>query len=92
MPSKTEAPVANETAVLPSSGIVKWFDTNKGYGFIQLNGGGANIFLHVKELRKCGILALNDGAPVSFTAIKGPKGYYATRYLKPSPNRKPAIG
>ena len=78
MPSETEVSAQGAIPPLPNRGSVKWFDTNKGYGFIQLDGGGADIFLHVKELRKCGILALNDGAPVSFTAVKGQKGFYAT--------------
>ena len=67
-----------ESEIFPSAGCVKWFDPTKGYGFIELPDGGKDIFLHVKELRKSGIVALNDGAPVKFTAVKGPKGLYAT--------------
>jgi len=59
-------------------GSVKWFNSEKGYGFIEVPDTSGDIFLHVKELRKSSIIALNDGASVSFTAVKGPKGLYAT--------------
>jgi CspA family cold shock protein len=68
----------NEAEVLPTSGSVKWFDPNKGYGFITPQPNGSDIFLHVKELRKSGIVGVNDGATVSFTPVKGPKGIFAT--------------
>jgi CspA family cold shock protein len=67
-----------EGEVLPSEGRVKWFDPQKGYGFITLPDGKQDIFVHIKELRKSGIVLLNDGLQVSFAAVKGPKGLYAT--------------
>ena len=62
-------------------GMIKWFDPAKGYGFIQINDGKEkkDVFLHVKELRRSGIVALNDGTEVSFTAKKGEKGLFATQ-------------
>lgn len=66
----------------PSSGVVKWFDPNKGYGFIQLSNKMADVFMHVKELRKCGIIALNDGDQVLFSIHEGHKGFYATDIKK----------
>ena len=67
MPAENEEPRVHGDVILhPSKGTIK------------VEGAGADIFLHVKEMRKCGILALNDGTQVSFTAIKGPKGFYAT--------------
>ena len=60
------------------SGSIKWFDPNKGYGFIQPEGAVGDVFLHVKELRKSGITGLNDGAHVSFRCNKGVKGLFAT--------------
>ena len=61
--------------VLPTEGTgsVKWFDPNKGYGFIKLSDG-KDVFLHVKELRKSGITGLNDGAVVSFKFNQNAKG------------------
>lgn len=60
-----------------ADGSIKWFDAAKGYGFIQLDGK-PDVFLHVKEMRKSGIIALNDGAAVSFKCNAGPKGPFAT--------------
>lgn len=60
------------------SGAIKWFDAAKGYGFIVPFSGQRDVFLHVKELRRSGIIALNDGAPVSFKCNEGPKGPFAT--------------
>jgi cold shock protein len=78
MPSEVETTPSNGAAALPSQGSIKWFNADKGYGFIEYPDGASDIFVHVKELRKSGIVALNDGTAVSFTAVKGPKGLYAT--------------
>jgi CspA family cold shock protein len=69
--------MSSEGEALPVTGTLKWFDAAKGYGFISPPTGGSDVFLHVKELRKAGIVALNDGASVSFTPVKGPKGLFA---------------
>ena len=60
------------------NGKVKWYDPAKGYGFIQLPGGGLDIFVHANQLAKSGIGALKEGADVQFMTSKGPKGSYAT--------------
>lgn len=62
----------------PSTGKIKWFNAEKGYGFIMVPELDTDIFLHVKELRKSGIVALIDGTTVSFVSNKGVKGLYAT--------------
>lgn len=80
-----EIPVP-ETSSPTGSGKIKWYDPNKGYGFIELTDGKGDVFLHVKELRKSGIVALNDGALVNFTSNKGPKGIFATD-IKVLPNK-----
>ncbi len=72
-----------------NAGILKWYDPQKGYGFIELPDGKGDVFLHVKELRKSGIVALNDGAVVNFTTNKGPKGLFATE-IKVLPGKAPA--
>lgn len=77
MPNESNGAVADEV-VGSLSGSVKWFNSEKGYGFIEVPDRQDDIFLHVKELRKSGIIALNDGASVNFTAMKGKKGLYAT--------------
>ena len=59
-------------------GVVKWYDTTKGYGFIQLPGGGLDVFVHANQLRKSGIEnGLREGDKVSFTVSKGKKGAFA---------------
>ena len=67
-----------ETAAAPANGVLtgslKWFDAAKGYGFIKLDDGKPDVFLHVKELRKSGIIAINDGVMLSFKANDNPKG------------------
>jgi len=87
MTSETGTAPANGAVVLPSSGKIKFFDPEKGYGFIDV-GAEKDVFIHVKELRKSGIVALNDGAQVSFTAVTGPKGLYATD-IKITANKAP---
>jgi CspA family cold shock protein len=47
-------------------GKVKWFNATKGYGFIQPNNGGEDVFIHVSALAKSGIDTLNEGDEVSY--------------------------
>ena len=49
-----------------SNGKIKWFNPNKGYGFIENDAGGKDIFLHVSALEQAGIDNLEEGEAVSF--------------------------
>ena len=60
------------------TGIIQWFDSIKGFGFITPSTGGLDIFIHASELRKSGIDKVNEGDKVSFEVKKGPKGSAAT--------------
>jgi CspA family cold shock protein len=64
--------------VISGTGIIKWFDSIKGFGFITPAIGGLDIFIHASELRKSGIDKVNEGDKVSFEVKKGPKGSAAT--------------
>lgn len=48
------------------TGTVKWYNATKGYGFIQPQEGGADVFVHVTALEAAGIRSLNDGQKISF--------------------------
>ena len=61
------------------TGTVKWFDPDKGWGFITLPGGGVDVFVHINQLRKSGVTdPLNEGDKVRFATSKGSKGAFAT--------------
>jgi CspA family cold shock protein len=47
---------------------VKWFNPTKGYGFIQPDNGGKDVFVHISAVEKAGLSSLNEGAKVSFEA------------------------
>ena len=63
---------------MSSSGVVKWFNNAKGFGFIEPEGGGDDIFVHYSAIKSDGYKTLNEGQPVSYQAEEGPKGYHAT--------------
>lgn len=50
-------------------GTVKWFNATKGYGFIQPDGGGKDVFVHISAVEKAGYTTLADGAKVSFDVV-----------------------
>ena len=52
------------------SGIVKWFNPTKGYGFIQPEGGGGkDVFVHISAVEKAGFTSLAEGAKVSYDIV-----------------------
>jgi cold shock protein len=74
--------VADETAtVIELSGVIKWFDVSKGYGFIVPDNGGADILLHVTCLRRDGFQTAYEGARVVAEVLQRPKGYQCFRIL-----------
>jgi len=60
-------------------GAVKWFEAEKGYGFISPDGGGKDIFIHVTALRRSGVSALGAGQRVRVDVVDGRKGLEADR-------------
>jgi len=64
-----------------ASGTVKWFSPDKGFGFIQPQGGGKDVFVHVTALQAAGISSLNDGQKVSFDVVTE-RGKQAASNLK----------
>ena len=63
-------------------GTVKWFNAQKGYGFIEQDDGGADVFVHVSAVEKAGIHALNEGDRLSFDLARGRSGKMAAENLK----------
>ena len=51
-------------------GIVKWFNTIKGYGFIQPEGGGSDVFVHVTAVQRAGMDKLSEGQRVRYELVR----------------------
>ncbi|MCZ7861195.1 cold-shock protein [Agrobacterium salinitolerans] len=49
-----------------ATGTVKWFNTEKGYGFIAPDNGGQDVFVHISAVQRSGLGALNDGQKVGY--------------------------
>lgn len=60
------------------NGTVKWFNADKGFGFITPDDGGADLFVHFSEITSGGFRSLDEGQKVSFTVGHGAKGPQAT--------------
>lgn len=54
-------------------GTVKWFNNVKGYGFIQPEGGGPDVFVHISAVERAGLRTLNEGQKISFEEQRDPK-------------------
>jgi CspA family cold shock protein len=62
------------STAVPVSGNVKWFDDNKGFGFVQSNDGGKDVFVHISILGPAGIQHLAEGQAVNMRVVDTPKG------------------
>lgn len=60
-----------------STGVVKWFNDAKGFGFITPSEGGEDLFAHFKEIQGSGFRSLKEGQQVEFEVRRGPKGLQA---------------
>jgi CspA family cold shock protein len=64
------------------NGTVKWFNDEKGYGFISQEDGGADVFVHFRAINGSGRLSLAEGQAVTFEVVDGQKGPQA-EYVTP---------
>ena len=51
------------------TGTVKWFNAQKGYGFIQPSSGGPDVFVHISAVERAGLSTLNEGQQVTFDVV-----------------------
>lgn len=49
-----------------AQGTVKWFNSQKGFGFIQPDAGGADVFVHISAVERAGLKSLNEGQKISY--------------------------
>ena len=65
-----------------SQGTVKWFNAQKGFGFIQPDDGSNDVFVHISALERAGLSGLNEGQKVSFDIERGQQGKLAATNLQ----------
>lgn len=53
-----------------ATGTVKWFNTTKGFGFIQPDAGGADVFVHISAVQRAGMETLNEGQKISYEIVQ----------------------
>lgn len=66
-----------------ANGTVKWFNGQKGYGFIQPDEGGADVFVHISAVEQAGMQSLQEGQKLSFETERGRNGKFAAVNLRP---------
>jgi CspA family cold shock protein len=64
-----------------ATGTVKWFNSTKGYGFIQPQGGGKDVFVHISAVERAGLSSLNEGQNVEYEIVEH-RGKSAAENLK----------
>ena len=66
---------------MKEQGVVKWFNNEKGYGFIRRDSGD-DVFVHHSAIQAAGFKSLDEGDRVEFTVTQGPKGAQAQQVVK----------
>jgi cold shock protein len=64
-----------------ATGTVKWFNPTKGYGFIQPQGGGKDVFVHISAVERAGFSTLNEGVTVEYEVVSN-RGKESAENLK----------
>ena len=64
-----------------TTGLVKWFNEAKGFGFLSQDNGGADVFVHFAAISSDGFKTLAEGQKVSFEVSEGPKGLLASNVV-----------
>ncbi|MEW5535121.1 MULTISPECIES: cold-shock protein [Streptomyces] len=64
-----------------ATGTVKWFNSEKGFGFIQQDDGGPDVFVHFSAIQATGFKELAEGAAVEYDVTQGPKGPQAEQVV-----------
>ena len=64
-----------------ATGTVKWFNATKGYGFIQPQSGGKDVFVHISAVERAGLSSLNEGAGVDYELVAN-KGKESAENIK----------
>jgi len=62
-----------------AQGTVKWFNAEKGFGFISVDGGGPDVFVHFSAIMSDGYKSLDEGQNVQFEIVQGQKGPQADK-------------
>ncbi|MBT3906420.1 MAG: cold-shock protein [Rhodospirillales bacterium] len=57
-----------------STGTVKWFNPTKGYGFIEPEDGGKDVFVHISAVERAGLSSLREGQKIEFEVVAGQNG------------------
>ena len=63
-------------------GTVKWFNTTKGYGFIQPDAGGPDVFVHISAVERAGLSTLAEGARISYELVPARSGKSSAEKLR----------
>jgi CspA family cold shock protein len=71
-----------------STGTVKWFNGEKGFGFIEQSDGGKDVFVHFSAISGDGYRELNEGDKVEFEVQQGPKGLQAANVTVTQPGNR----
>ena len=72
------------------NGTVKWFNDAKGFGFIEPDGGGDDVFAHFSAIQMDGFRTLKQGSKVSYELVQGPKGQLAQNIQSLEASSRPA--
>ncbi|MGR3661678.1 MAG: cold-shock protein [Paracoccaceae bacterium] len=66
-----------------ATGTVKWFNSTKGFGFIQPDDGGSDIFVHISAVEQAGLTGLSDDQKIQYEMVEGRDGRQSAGELKP---------